>query len=72
MPSASTRDPASPIFKQLPPSAREAYENAFNKARLIYGAEQNPPNLDEIAHGVALASLEANYHRTERGRWVAD
>jgi len=72
MPSASKRDLSFPIFKQLPPSAREAYEKAYTNAWRVYGAKQPQPNLEEIAHHVALASLEASYHKTERGRWVAD
>lgn len=72
MPSSRNRDLSFTILHQLPPAARDTYQKAYQKARVMYGARGAKPDLDEIAHGVALASLEASYHRTERGRWVAD
>lgn len=56
----------------LPSAAREAYQKAYETAWLVYSARGRQPNLEEVVHDVALASLEANYHKTTRGRWVAD
>lgn len=61
-----------PVPRNLPTGAREAYQQAYRSACEVYGAGERLPNLDEIAHNVALASLEASYHKTAQGRWVAD
>lgn len=71
---ASSEQKDSPVtaLPQLPPAAQEAYQKAYNKAWRVYSARGRQPNLEELVHSVALASLEAGYHKTERGRWVAD
>lgn len=72
MPSSYKKNRPSPKLSQLPPDAQEAYQKAYKNAWLVYSARGRHANLEEIAHGVALASLEASYHKTEQGRWVAD
>lgn len=63
------------VLKRLPQPARDVYREAFYSACENYRGSAKPGggrSLKDVAHGVALASLEGSFHKTSRGRWVPD
>lgn len=63
------------VLRRLPEPAHELYRKAFNNAWSHYRNGDTPPSaevLEDMAHLVAWASIEENYHKTPRGRWVPD
>lgn len=73
MPYARNIDIPGSILQGLPEPAHDTYRAAFNKALIYYGGKKktNSPGLEEVAHSVAWASLEQNFHKAGN-RWVAD
>lgn len=70
MPYARNIDLPGSILQRLPPPAHDTYRAAFNKALIYYRDDENR-SVEELAHSVAWASLEQNYHKAG-GQWVPD
>lgn len=63
------------VLQHLSKSAQDTYRRAFNTAWNNYQQVKKPEDnmsLEDVAHVVAWASLEENYHKTSRGQWVPD
>lgn len=72
MPYARNIDIPGSILQTLPQPAQDTYRAAFNKACMYYrGDPKTNSCLEDVAHSVAWASLEQNFHRA-KGQWIAD
>lgn len=63
------------VLKRLPQPAQETYRKAFNNAWNNYrqtGTGDAIESLEDLAHFVAWAAVEQNFHKTPRGQWVPD
>ncbi|MGQ9424593.1 ChaB family protein [Gilvimarinus sp. F26214L] len=75
MPSVRMAELPENVLRTLPVPARETYQKAYDAAWQVYAKADNRDrkiSLEEAAHRVALASLEADFHRSEHGQWVPD
>ncbi|MCW8194027.1 cation transport regulator ChaB [Proteobacteria bacterium 005FR1] len=71
MPYARNIDLPENVLKDLPAPAQETYRKAFNNAWNNY-RQADAEALEDVAHLVAWASVEQNFHKTPRGQWVPD
>jgi cation transport regulator len=75
MPYASNIDLPENVLKSLPQPAQETYRKAFNNAWNNYrqaSSRDGNVDLEDVAHFVAWAAVEQNFHKTPRGQWVPD
>lgn len=74
MPYSRNIDLPAKVMQNLPQPAQDTYRQAYNKAWNNYQRDEKRDgnmSLEDVAHLVAWASLEENFHRT-KGRWVPD
>jgi cation transport regulator len=75
MPYARNIDLPENVLKRLPQPAQETYRKAYNNAWNNYrqaSTDEPGKNLEDVAHFVAWAAVEQNFHKTPRGQWVPD
>ena len=69
----SRQDLPEDVQEKLPPHAQEIYMRAHNSALEQYrdpGKRRGNASLEEVAHKVAWAAVEAEYEKNEQGEWV--